>query len=64
MEFIIDEAEVEEGLYSDESDNESTPSDDFLQTMKKQWQKTMKVFIEVLIIEKNFISLRIKLKTL
>ena len=29
MEFIIDEAEVEDGLYSDESDNESTPSDDF-----------------------------------
>ena len=29
MEFIIDEAEVEDGLYSDESDNESSPSDDF-----------------------------------
>ena len=31
MEFIIDEAKIENCLYSDESsDNESTPSDDFL----------------------------------
>ena len=36
----------------------------FLQMMKKQWQKTMKVSIRVLIMGKNFISLRIKLKTL
>ena len=64
MEFIIDETDVENDLYSDGSGNESTLSDNFLQMMKKQWQKTMKVSIGVLIIGKDFISLRIKLKTL
>ena len=64
MEFIIDEAEVEEVIYSsDESDVSDNNESDLLSDYS-DYEENNESFIGNLTIEKNFINLTIKLKTL